>query len=226
MPVISTIVYPFPTKMVDSPLQETIGEQDLLVFYFQVLPLWKLKAERYLSEHAVALYALLPTMEGADAQLLHKAIDEMVEYYKGDDTKLAQEFRWMGIVLRRAKMPRRDKHKIEERLTMWDDLFERDPKMRKMRKESEEKGLAEGKAQGLAEGKAQGLAEGKAQGLTEGLQTAVITAIELRFPPLTEIAQERIAQVKKPETLNVLLNQIRVVPDEATARMLLDLIAA
>jgi flagellar biosynthesis/type III secretory pathway protein FliH len=105
---------------------------------------------------------------------------------------------------------------------MWDDLFERDPKMRKFGKEHEAKGLAEG----LEKGKVEGRAEGRAEGLTEGLQTALITAIEIRFPPLTEIAQERIPQIKRPETLNVLLNQIRTVPDEATARMLLDLIAA
>lgn len=127
-------------------------------------------------------------------------------------------------------MPRRVKREIEERLTMWDDLFERDPKMRKIRKDSEAKGLAQGLARGEAKGKALGLAEGEAlgmaKGLTEGLRMAIITAIKLRFPPLTEIAQERIAQVNRPEPLNVLLEKISVVPDEETARMLLDLIAA
>lgn len=222
LPVISIIIYPFPTKMVESPLRETSGEKDILVFNFEVFPLWKMKAEQYVSKHAVALYALLPTMEGANSQLLHKAIEEMVEYYKSDDTKLAQEFRWMGIVLRKTRMPRNDRREIEERLNMWDDLMERDPKMRKIRKESEMKGRAEGKAQGLVEGKA----EGKAEGLAEGLQKAVITVVKLRFPPLAEVAQERIAQVYKPEKLNILLDQVSTVQDEATVRMLLDLIAA
>ncbi|HEV2581316.1 MAG TPA: hypothetical protein VGT44_10740 [Ktedonobacteraceae bacterium] len=217
-PVLSIIVYPFPSKMAEPPLREVNGDGEILIFHFWVLPLWKLRAEQYLSEHAVALYALLPTMEGANAQLLHKAVDEMVEYYQGDDTRLVQELRWMGIVLRRAKMPRREKRAIEERLTMWDDLFERDPKMRKIRKESEQKGLVEGEALGLAKGEALGLAK--------GLQKAIITAIKLRYPPLIEIAQERIPQIDKPETLNVLLEQISTVPDEATVRMLLDLIAA
>ena len=208
--------------MADSPLREISGDEDILVFHFRVLPLWKLPAEQYINEHAVAMYALLPTMEGANAQLLHKAIDEMVKYYQSNDTKLVQELRWMGIVLRRAKLPRNDKREIEERLTMWDDLFERDPKMRKIRKESELKGLAEGKALGLEEGKALG----RTEGLAQGLQTAVITAIKLRFPPLTEMAQERVSLVNKPEKLNLLLAQISTVPDEATVRMLLDLIAA
>src|SRR5579859_3895031 len=199
LPVISMIVYPFPTKMAESPLREIDEDGEILTFHFRVFPLWHLKAEQYVHEHAVVMYALLPTMEGSDAPLLHKAIDEMVEYYKGNDTKLAQELRWMGIVIRRAKtMPRTDKREIQERLNMWDDLMERDPKMRKIRKES----------------KAQGLAEGKTQGLAEGLQKAVITAITLRFPPLSELAQQK------------LLDKVTTVPDEDTVRLLLDIIAA
>jgi hypothetical protein len=66
---------------------------------------------------------------------------------------------------------------------MWDDLMERDPKMRKIRKESE--------------------AKGKTQGLAEGLQKAVITVVTLRFPPLTELAQQKVSRIRKPETLNL-----------------------
>lgn len=206
LPVMSIIVYPFKTQMAVSPLRETFGKEEVLIFHFRVFPVWQLETKKYISEHVVVLYALLPTMVGVDATLLNKAIDEMVEYYKGDDAKLAQELRWMGVVLRRAKLPRVVKNRIEERLNMWDDLMERDPKMRKIRKESEERG--------------------RAAGLTEGLQKAVITAVKLRFPPLTELAEEKIAQVNKPEKLNLLLDQITSVPDETTARMLLDLAAA
>jgi len=131
----------------------------------------------------------------------------MVKYYQGNDAKLATELRWMGIILRRVRtLPRPDKREIQERLNMWDDLFERDPKMRKIRKES--------KAQGIAEG------------LAEGLQKAVITVVKLRFPPLTELAQRKVSRVRQPETLNQLLEQVTSVPDEDTARLLLDHIAA
>jgi predicted transposase YdaD len=223
LPVYSIIVYPFSTKMVESPLRELLEEEELLVFHFRVIPLWEFQAQHYVNEHAVLMYALLPTMQGASASLLHKAIDEMVKYYKGNETKLAAELRWMGITLRKVKtLPRNEKREIQERLNMWDDLMERDPKMRKIRKESE----AKGKAQGVAEGKAQGIAEGKTQGLAEGLQTAVITAIKLRFPPLTELAQQKVSQVQKPETLNLLLDKVTTVPDEDTVRLLLDFIAA
>jgi flagellar biosynthesis/type III secretory pathway protein FliH len=148
-----------------------------------------------------------------------KAIDEMVEYYQGDDTKLAQEFNWMGVVIRKVKtLPRADKREIQERLNMWDDLMEKDPKMRKIRKESE----AKGRTEGLKEGVEKGLKEG----LAEGLRKAIVTAVRLRFPDLTELAQQRVAQVSKPEKLNLLVDQIAIAPDENMVRLLLDLVAA
>ncbi|MHB8599804.1 MAG: RpnC/YadD family protein [Ktedonobacteraceae bacterium] len=215
LPVISIIVYPFPTKMAESPLKETFDDEELLIFRFRVFPLWEQQADQYINEQAVVMYALLPTMAGANASLLHKAIDDMVKYYKGNDAKLAAELRWMGIVLRRVRtLPRGEKREIQERLNMWDDLMERDPKMRKIRKESEAKGLAEGEA------------KGKVLGLAEGLQKAVITAVKLRFPPLTELAQQKVSRVRQPDVLNLLLDQVTAVPDEDAARSLLDQIAA
>ena len=107
-------------------------------------------------------------------------------------------------------LPRNEKREIQERLNMWDDLMERDPKMRKIRKESEAKGVARGEAQGLA----------------KGLRTAVITVVTLRFPPLTELAQQKVTRIRKPEKLSLLLDQMTSVPDEDAARSLLDGIAA
>jgi hypothetical protein len=131
----------------------------------------------------------------------------MVKYYQGNKAKLAAELRWMGIVLRRVRtLPRTDKREIQERLNMWDDLMERDPKMKKIRKESE--------------------AKGKTQGLAEGLQKAVITAVKLRFPPLTELAQQKVSRMRQPDMLNLLLDQVTTVPDEDAVRSLLDRIAA
>jgi hypothetical protein len=131
----------------------------------------------------------------------------MVKYYQSNPVKLAEELRWMGIVLRRVKtLPRSAKREIQERLNMWDDLMERDPKMKKIRKESE--------------------AKGEAQGIAKGLQQAVITVVTLRFPPLTELAQQKVSRVRQPDKLNLLLEQVTSVPDEEAVRLLLDGIAA
>ena len=46
LPVLSIIVYPFRTQMATSPLVETSGDMQLLIFHFRVFPLWELNAEQ------------------------------------------------------------------------------------------------------------------------------------------------------------------------------------
>ena len=48
--------------------------EELLLFHFRVFPLWKLKAEQYINEHAVVMYALLPTMAGINAYFFTKLL--------------------------------------------------------------------------------------------------------------------------------------------------------
>lgn len=215
LPVISVIIYPFRTTMATSPLRELSGAREILTFHFHVLPLWQLRAEQYVHAHEVLMYALLPAMEGANATLLGKAIDEMIEYYQGKEAQLGQELRWLGIILRRADIvPLEDKQVIEERLNMYDDLIERDPKMQRIR--------AESRAQGIAEGEARGELKGRA----EGLQEALVTTVRVRFPSLTDLAQRKVKRVKKPEALTLLLEQVTAAPDENAARIVLSLVAA
>ncbi len=198
LPVISIVIYPFETTMAQSPLQEWSGDEMILLFHFRVFPLWRVSARKYVQEHIVPMYALLPAMQGANGRLLSQAIDEMVQYYQHDNEKLARELRWMGIVLRRADIVSlAEKRVIEERLSMYDDLMEKDPKMRRIRAESEEKGKA------------------------EGLQGSILTIIETRFPTLAGLGQQRVRALTKVDELTTLLRQLLVVNDEETARSLL-----
>ena len=89
---------------------------------------------------------------------------------------------------------------------MYDDLFEKDPKMQRIRAESK--------------------AEGKARGEAEGLQLALVTVVEERFPPLAELVQKKITRIDKPDALRLLLKGITAAPDEASARLLLELLVA
>ncbi|MBA2392850.1 MAG: hypothetical protein H0V70_08915 [Ktedonobacteraceae bacterium] len=195
LPVISIIVYPFRTQMVTSPLEEMSGDVSILIFYFRVFPLWILSAKNYVQKHAVAMYALLPAMEGANAQLLSQAINEMVEYYKDNEIALARELRWMGIVLRRADIvPLEEKNEIEERLSMYDDLMEKDPKMRKIQAESE------------------------VRGETKMLRKVILSVVKRRFPSLLAIAQQRVQSLTRPDDLDIMFEQIEAASDEATVR--------
>ncbi|SRR6266487_16592 len=206
LPVISIVVYPFETTMAQSPLQELSGEEVILFFRFRVFPLWRVSAQKYVQEHIVPMYVLLPAMQGANAQLLSRAIDEMVQYYQQDNATLARELRWMGIVLRRADIvPLTEKRMIEERLSMYDDLMEKDPKMRQIRAESE----------------AIGEARGEAKGEVKGLRISILTITEARFPALVGLARQRVKTLKKADELTALLKQLLAVSDEAAARSLL-----
>jgi hypothetical protein len=112
----------------------------------------------------------------------------------------------MGIMTRRADIiPLEEKRIIEERLSMFDDLMEKDPKMRRFRAESE----------------ARGRAEGEAKGLTKGLQSSILTLIETRFPDLTGLGRQRVKALTKADELNDLLKQLLLVADEEAARSLL-----
>ncbi len=207
LPVISIVVYPFETTMAQSPLQELSGEEVILLFRFRVFPLWRVSAQKYVQEHIVPMYALLPAIQGANAHLLSRANDEMVQYYQQDNATLARELRWMGIVLRRADIvPLAEKRVIEERLSMYDDLMEKDPKMKRIRAESEEKGKAEGRA--------------------EGLQGSILTIIETRFPALLGLAQQRVKALTNVDELTALLRQMLAVSNEEAARSLLTSLVA
>ncbi|HEV2654482.1 MAG TPA: hypothetical protein VGT82_05965 [Ktedonobacteraceae bacterium] len=178
----------------------------LLIFHFRRFPLWYLEAQKYVQEHSVALYALLPAMEGANAQVILPAIDEMVKYYQGDENALAREIRWIGIVLRRSTIvSEQDKRIIEERLSMYDDLMEKDPKMRKIRAESE----------------ARGEARGEAKGALRTLRMTILLLVKGRFPALLEQTQQRVKRITSVDELERLFEQLASASDEATVRSLL-----
>jgi hypothetical protein len=86
---------------------------------------------------------------------------------------------------------------------MFDDLMEKDPKMRRIRAESE----------------ARGRAEGEARGVTKGLQGSIL--IETRFPALIGLGRQRVKALTKADELNDLLKQLLLVSDEEAARSLL-----
>lgn len=200
-PIISVIVYPFPTKEAESPLVEKCGDEVLLTFHFRVLCLWKLKAADFLRKHIVSMYmyALLPTMQDADERSLKQAIDELIEHYQHDETVLARELKWFGIVLRRAEtVSPEDKRRVQERLDMWDSLIEQDPKMKQMRAESKAEGLAEGEVQTS--------------------QRIILDLLEARFPQVAESVKENVKQIRDAKVLRKLATEIAIAPDEAAVR--------
>jgi hypothetical protein len=206
LPVISIIIYPFRVKMAEPPLQITSRHEKLVTFYFKVLPLWQLNAEQYVQEHDVSIYALLPTMQGVTDELLLQAMQDMIKYYQDDDVMLARQFVWMGIMLRRADtIPPENKQKMQERLRMFERLWDEDPEIQRIKSEAEAKGRSEA---------------------IKISQEMVVLVVGTRFPGLTEIAHEQVEKISRLESLRQLAKQIATAPDEATARWALGTYAA
>ena len=160
------------------------------------------------------MYPLLPTMRGTNYQVIQQVLDELAELYREDEVKLSQQLIWMEVFLARTDtVPQPEKNKIQERLNMYDQLWEENPKIRKIR--------AESKAEGIAEGEAKGLVEGEAK----GLQTALVTTVQIRFPALSELAERQVKQITKPDMLTLLLRQITIASDEDFVRQVLKLSA-
>ncbi len=149
LPVISFIIYPFQTSVAKSPLREMDEDEEILTFHFRVLCLWNMDARQFIIEHIVSLYALLPTMKGANEALLNQAIEELAAYYMHDETKLARQLRWLGILLRRADVvpPRRQTSSTGE-IEHVGRFNGKRPKMREIREKNKAQGLAEGLAEG------------------------------------------------------------------------------
>ncbi len=199
--------------------KDIVFEQELTVEVLRPAMRWELDAERNVREHIVSMYPLLPTMQGANAELLSQAIQELAEYYKHDESRLARQLVWLGILLRRADtVAPLDKAKVEERLTMYERLWEEDPKIQKyVADKSEEK---------MKQGLEQGLEQGRTQGEIQASQKMVIEYVQHRFPTIAELALQRVTQIKRVDDLDKLFRLTISAPDEATARWVIDNYAA
>lgn len=234
LPVITLIIYLFQATLPESPLRETSDDEELLTFHFKVLPLWNLDAREYVEKHAISMYALLPTMQHANAEILLQAIDDMVEYYKDDESKLGRQLLWLSILLHRAEIvPMQDKHIIEERIDTFEQLLEEDEFVRKQRTLGErvgfsrgkEEGFSKGKEEGFSRGTEEGFSRGKEKGIIEGeihaAQRILIEIVSRRYPDLRDMAQQKAARTKNVDVLYEVIGLLSVAPSEEMVRFIL-----
>jgi hypothetical protein len=172
LPVISMIIYPFRTTIAQSPLEikssllSESGNGKLLTFHFLTLPLFTRKAEDYLQKHLTCMYPLLPSMEGANAEIMAQAMEELASPHRGDEVSLSQQFIWMELLLERTTMlTAEEKQKIQGSFKMYDPLWENHPKVKKIKAAARaevEEGLRKAKAEAKAEAE-KAKAEAKAE---------------------------------------------------------------
>lgn len=198
LPVISMIIYPFRTTMAKSPYVVTSGERKLTKFHFLTLPLFEQEAEYYIREHLTCMYPVVPTMHGVTEQMITEVMAELAALYRDDEVKSSDQFVWMRLLLDRSTtITEEEKRKIRRHLMQYDPLWEENPRIQEDR------------------------ARSRAEGELLASRRAVITIVKKRFPTLTELAQQKVAEITKPDVLDYLIEEVVTAPDEQIARWLL-----
>ena len=70
--------------------------------------------------------------------------------------------------------------------------------------------------------RAEGKIEGKIEGTIETLRQVIVEFVQTRFPSLTNLAQQKVANVNEPQRLHGLIMQLATIDDEKNAQRLLD----
>ncbi len=218
LPVITIVIYPFHVKVAEPPLQVFCDDLDIVKFTYRTLLLYKQEAEYYVRKHATAMYPMLPTMYGANAELLEQAMGELFEAYSSDEARLAEQFVWMELLLERSDtVPLAEKYKIQERLAMFDKLWEESPRVQKMREQMRVEYMTKGYEEGIEKG----IEKGKLEGEVHALQRALVHVVQARFPELRDLAQQQVQQLKNVDALDTLIQKITAAPDSHVAQRLL-----
>lgn len=198
-------------------MRETSGDEELVTFHFRKIPLWELDAREYFDEHEICMYALLPAMCGASREMHMRAIDQMIEYYQGDDDELRNQLLCFGIMMRRAEMlPAVEIQEVAEKMKYYDPLIAEDKYLQDLVEELAEKRV-EKRAQEIAEKRAEEIAEAR---VVAKFQETLIHLIKAHFPLLARDVEHMVLP-DKPDALELLIVQILSAPDERVARVIL-----
>src|SRR5947209_7437610 len=144
LPIVQTLLCPFETPYLPtSPyrMQRNDGEM-LSESRYKVIALWKCEASKLLAEEKVELYALLPAMKGATAEMLAQGIKAMRAFYAGDEGRLISHLLWFGTFLARTNtVSEEDKERTRREMEDFESLHDANPFVRRR--------FAKGRAEGL-----------------------------------------------------------------------------
>ncbi len=210
LPVMSMVIYPFSVKMAVPPLAIPNSENDILTFHFETVPLFQMSAQPYVQNHQICMYPLLPAMCGFHADMAVQAVSELSERYHDDRATLTEQFIWMQLCLGRTQtIEDSEKIHIQERLSMFDQLWEENPTIQKMRAEYHMKGLQEGRQEGRQEERQREL---------QGLRHLLVSIVQPKYPDLVDLAQQQAMHFENPEALHLLIQQVATAPNADIVR--------
>jgi Trp operon repressor len=208
-PVISMVIYLFKTNTPTPPYREVSGKQEILTFHYQVLELWKLDARKYMQQHIMSMYTLLPMMDHVDAPLLLQAVNELVVYHKDNESKkevkLGDRLVWFRAFLMRAEtISKEEKEKVRKRLDAFNQIME--------------------ESEFAVQQRAIGKEQGKTEGEVEISRVILLDTLQTRFPELAARMRTRILQNSQIEKLRKVINLVIQAADEQNALRALDIL--
>jgi hypothetical protein len=193
LPVLSCVLYLLPDGQVPaSPLRwHAPGRKDLLVFAFESIQVSHLLPEDVMRMDSIELLTLLPLTHGGATQQM---IEYMLQRFRqhGDERLEVISFAFALLAVRNDK-PTSDW--LRKRFSMIEDLFEDDPMFEGIK----ERAFTKGEQQG------------EQKGALNSLRETTTTLIDQRFPSLHEIAQQQIALVEDPHTLQTMIVHLALV---------------
>ena len=239
LPVISIVIYPFLVEQATSPLCIMSSGEEIFTFKFRTLPLFTWEAEQFVQEHRACMYPLLPAMNGVHAELISQVMQELTELYCEDQVSLAQQFSWMSILLERTStVTDLEKSRIEERLSMFEQLWNESPRVQQMKKQFREEAdqRVERERQKLQKEAHQKIEQELLKLQQEQLRlqqeaeqerlkirrSALVRFIHGRFPDLTDFAQQQVERIDQPAALDVLIQLVAAAPDANAVRFALN----
>lgn len=208
-PIRQVLVCPFKTSnLPTAPHGIKFADGEAIVDHqYRVVALWMYQAQDLLDKHQVALYALIPTMNGATYERLVQALNEMTEFYKDQKNRLHNHLLWFDAFLgRTTTVTREDKERIRKDMNNFKSVLDESPFVQERVAEAEEKGREVGREEGRA--------EGEIQGEVKALQEMVVEFVQSRYPDLVELAQQRAERTKTPQALREVIGLLFTAPDE------------
>ncbi len=144
------------------------------------------------------MFTFLPAMKGATASLLIQALEEMKQHY--NHSEFGRHISRFKTILHRSNtIATQEKRIVEEYMDYhYASLLDEDPEIK----------------------------EKVARGKVEALQEMAVEAVKSKYPPLVQLAEERVIMIKQPESLRQMVILIFNSPDESTARWVLNTFAA
>lgn len=184
-----------------SPLEWKRRDRTYLLFDYTVVELSKVPFEDLKQTGRINLLPLLVlTQGGANRTRMQEVITELAEAKKADLLFVTKLF--ADLVFKDEA----DQQWLERIFAMYRDPLVQTPTYQKILKEGRQEGLQEGDL--------------------KRLRQSVLDVVEVRFPSLMELAEERVPRASKPDVIESVFKTLLTAPDENAARALLDVLAA